>query len=187
MHISGLCNLYLHYKTKLQDLSPSPASLNNEVLYLKTWMLWGCLISLSFNLQCLCLSSITNFYLQSLIPFLILLGTYRRYNTRLSSRMTYAIPKARTKFQNHIKLLSFKFLRKRFSQLFAYCYINCRFTNTIFFAFCCLILAYLAFSCCFSVSNSYFLFFLFSLLSFFLFSFCVMCSVCACVVPHPLI
>ena len=96
--------------------------------------------------------------------------------------MTYAIPKARTKFQNDIKLLSFKCLRKRFSQLFAYCYINCRFTNTIFFAFRCLILAYLAFSGCFSVSNSYFQLFssFFIIIPFLIFILCYVQCVCVC-------
>lgn len=151
----------------------------------------SCLISLPFNLQCLCISSITNFYLQSLILFFNPVRNVHSYNTRLSSRMTYAISKARTNYgifnirfqgakvwndiSDDIKLLSLKRFKERLSR-FSLLNTNCRFTNIIFFlAFCCLTLAYLAFSSCLSFSTSFFSsFFLFSLV----FILCFVQSVC---------
>ena len=84
------------------------------------------------------------------------------YNTRLSCRMTYAIPKARTnygilniKFQvvkvrndisDDIKLLPLKHCQNKLKSLLLLIIINCKFIINIFFlAFRCLIPAHLVF------------------------------------------
>ena len=53
----------------------------------------------SFNMQCLCMSSIINFYPESLIPLLIHRYKIHGYKTKLFSRITYAIPKARANYE----------------------------------------------------------------------------------------
>ena len=136
-------------------------------------------------------SSITNFYLKSLIPFFNPARNIHRYNIRLFSRMTYVILKARKKVWNlqhklsgdkvwndvsdDIKLLSLSNVLGKSLNQFLLLNTNCRFTKTIFLlALRCLILAHLAIFCCLYFSTSFILF-------------CVLCSVCACVVPGPLI
>ena len=109
-------------------------------------MLSSCLISLPSNLQCFIFGAFFN-------PT----RNIHRYKTRLSSRMIYAIPKARANYgtfnigfqgakiwndiSDDIKLLSLK-----------------RFKKNGFLAFRFLILAYLVFFCSLSFSTSFFSF-----------------------------
>ena len=98
-------------------------------------MLSSCLISVPFNLQCLCISSMT--------PFLILLGTY----TDITPGCPPGFPKSQNfniRFQganvwndisDDLKLLSLKPFKKKLtkSQILLI-NIHCRFINTIFFS-----------------------------------------------------
>ena len=138
-------------------------------------MLSSCLISLPSNLQCFIFG-----------PFVNPTRNIHRYKTRLSSRMIYAIPKARANngtfnigFQgakvwndisDDIKLPSLKRFKKKLKSILMLININCRFINSICFSG-------------FPLFNTGILSFL--LLSFFFY--CVLCSCLWCVVPDPLI
>ena len=119
-------------------------------------MLSSCLISVPFNLQCLCISSMT--------PFLILLGTY----TDITPGCPPGFPKSQNfniRFQganvwndisDDLKLLSLKpFKKKLIKSQILLINIHCRFINTIFFlAFRCLIRhTQLSFPLCHGLKN----------------------------------